>query len=100
MKKKIIATILLIAGLALSWLFYRTEISIGRCLNECGDGKLYNGEEFYNYICYPEWVRTNDIVMTVDLLNPLNNYCDDTVFRYDVVVLEDVGNSSEWRKGV
>ncbi len=80
---------MIIAALLLTaWIGHRTEIDLGLCLNNDGDGKLYNGEPFYNYIHYPEKVNAGDLVLTVDLLNPLNNYCDDIVFRTDFVVKE------------
>lgn len=84
--KKIIITILLASAI---WTAHRTELCIGRVLNDQGDGKLYNGESFYNYICYPERFSQDDIILTVDLLNPTNNYCDDVVFRYDIRLLKN-----------
>lgn len=91
MKKVIIliamSCVLVIAG----WMAHRTEVDFGRVLNDQGDGKLYNGEPFYNY-CYYDTDRfdENDIVLTVCFLNPLNNYCDDILLRYDFTFLKDV----------
>ena len=88
MRKYIVLVALLI--LSSAWIFHRTEIDFGRVLNNQGDGKLYNGEPFYNYIHYDtDRFSENDIVLTVDLLNPLNNYCDDIVFRCDFRVFKN-----------
>lgn len=85
--KKIIITALMAAMI---WTGYRTEIDFGRVLNNDGDGKLYNGESYYNYICYPPEYHTNDIIMTIELLNPLNNACDDIIIRHDVRLFKDI----------
>ena len=82
--------IILIALIPVLWLAHRTEFDVGRVLNEDGDGKLYNGESYYNYIYYPPEYHTNDIVMTVCLLNPLNNYCDDIIIRHDVRLFKNI----------
>ena len=86
MKKALI----IIAALSVLWLGYRTQIDIGRCYDMYGNGKLYNGESYFNYIKYDENVTENDIVITVCLLNPFNNYIDDIIVRYDKVILEDM----------
>jgi hypothetical protein len=85
--KRIIITALLATMI---WTGYRTEIDFGRVLNNDGDGKLYNGESYYNYIAYPEQYKENDIVMTVCLLNPLNNAEDDIIIRHDVRLFKDI----------
>lgn len=93
MKKAIIITLFAILAGSSAWVAHRTEADFGRVLNNQGDGKLYNGEDFYNYIRYDESrFHQDDIVLTVDLLNPLNNYCDDVIFRYDVRVFENKGD--------
>ena len=90
MKKTLIITVFSIIALASGWIFHRSEFDVGRVLNNTGDGKLYNGEPFYNYIHYDETrFYENDIVFTYDLLNPLNTYCDDIIFRYDVRLFKD-----------
>lgn len=72
------------------WMSHRTEIDFGRVLNSQGDGKLYNGEPFYNYICYDqERFQKDDIVLTICFLNPFNNYCDDILVRTDFRILKD-----------
>lgn len=86
MKKAIITVILL----AVFYLAFRTDCDFGRCLDDAGNGKLYNGEEFYNYISYSgTGAEENDIVFTVFLLNPFSIACDDVIYRADVVVLKD-----------
>lgn len=93
MKRSLIITALAVVSLASAWMFHRSELDFGRVLNEQGDGKLYNGEDFYNYIHYDESrFSKNDIVLTYDLLNPFNTYCDDIVFRYDVRVFQNLGD--------
>jgi len=72
------------------WLAHRTEIDCGRVINNQGDGKLYNGEAFYNYIHYPEKYHENDIILTLEVLNPLNNYCDDIIIRHDIRIFENI----------
>ena len=90
MKKTLIITLLSILTITSGWIFHRTEADVGRVVNNQGDGKLYNGEPFYNYIRYDESrFNQDDIVLTIDLLNPLNTYCDDVVFRYDVRLFKD-----------
>ena len=79
-----------IAIMLLGWTAHRTDIDVGRVLNDQGDGKLYNGESYYNYIAYPEKYHTDDIIMTVCLLNPLNNYSDDIIIRTDFRLFKDV----------
>lgn len=86
MKKVIIGALLALTV----WTGYRTEIDFGRVLNNQGDGKLYNGESYYNYIAYPDKYKENDIIMTVCLLNPLNNACDDIIIRHDVRLFKDI----------
>lgn len=86
MKKAIVAVILL----AVFYLAFRTDCDFGRCLDASGNGKLYNGEEFYNYISYSgTGAEENDIVFTVCFLNPLNLANDDIIYRADLVVLKD-----------
>lgn len=84
-KLKRIAYILTI--LVFVWLIHRSELMMGICLNMNGDGHLYNGEPYYNYISY-KWTgaTTDDIVLTYDLLNPFNLADDDVVIRKDFVV--------------
>lgn len=72
------------------WLAHRTEFDIGRVLNNQGDGKLYNGEPYYNYIAYPEEYHTDDIILTFCVLNPLNTYSDDIIYRTDFRLFKNV----------
>lgn len=93
MKKAIIITLLTILAGSSAWVAHRTEADFGRVLNNQGDGKLYNGEDFYNYIRYDEdRFHQDDIILTVDLLNPLNTYEDDIIWRYDIRVFENKGD--------
>lgn len=91
MKKAILITLAILVTLFAARIIGRTEMDFGRVLNNQGDGKLYNGEAFYNY-CYYDADRfhENDIVLTVCLLNPFNTYCDDILLRYDFTVLKNV----------
>ena len=73
--------------LALVWLFIRSDLSVGICLDAEQNGLLYNGEPYYNYISYSETDATEgDLVVTYTLLNPLNDYCDDIVVRTDWII--------------
>lgn len=63
------------------------DISVGRCVNNLGDGKEYNGEPYYNYIHYDsETIHENDIVVTGFILNRYGE-CEYRVF--DKVILKD-----------
>ena len=91
MKKTIIIISCVLFTLLAGWIGHRTEIDFGRVTNNQGDGKLYNGEAFYNYCYYDtERFHENDIVLTVCILNPLNNYCDDIVIRLDKCVFKNI----------
>ena len=84
----IIAEIITII-LVLSTLF---EIDFGRCLNSDGDGKLYNGEPYYNYINYSNTdAEKDDIVMTFCI----NNNYGECEYRYDVVILKNTNRENE-----
>ena len=72
------------------WIAHRIEFDIGRVLNAEGDGKLYNGEPYYNYIAYPTYYDENDIIMTISFMNPLNNECDDMITRMDIRLLRNI----------
>jgi len=87
MKKLILLAILTLS--MTGWIAHRTEIDFGRVLNEDGDGKLYNGESYYNYIAYPDRYHTDDIIMTICILNPLNNECDDIIYRTDYRIFKN-----------
>ena len=88
MKKKIILFTLLAVVL---FLFWKVDVDLGRCLDDSGNGKLYNGEEFYNYISYRgTGAEENDIVLTVCILNPFDTSPDDIIYRADWVVMKDI----------
>lgn len=90
MKRALIFGLTAILLASSAWMVHRTDITIGRVLDNEGNGKLYNGEPYYNYIHYDEdRFSENDIILNIDLMNPLNNCCDDVLFRYDIRVLQD-----------
>ena len=63
------------------------EITVGRCTDNLGNGKEYNGEPYYNYIKYDESeVFENDIVVTGFILNSEGEY-EERLF--DTVVFRD-----------
>lgn len=63
------------------------DISVGRCIDNAGNGKEYNGEPYYNYIKYDEnIIHENDIVVTGFILNEYGE-CEERLF--DIVVLKD-----------
>ena len=82
LKIGIIAEIILLVLILLS----KFDINFGRCINDFGDGKLYNGEPFYNYICYGDIAQQNDIVLTLSVSD--NN--GDWLERWDWIVLKNV----------
>lgn len=70
--------------LAIGRLISRSEIDKGICLDDDGNGQLFNGEPYYNYISYEYTdAKPGNELITYDLLNPFNNYCDDIVIRID-----------------
>lgn len=82
--KKTIRFCLILAAIAIFRIFARSEFDKGICLNSDGDGKVYNGESYYNYINYSRTdASEGDELITYELLNPLNNACDDIVLRID-----------------
>ena len=63
------------------------DVSVGRCIDNAGNGKEYNGEPYYNYIKYDEnIIHENDIVITGFILNRYGE-CEYRVF--DKVILKD-----------
>ena len=67
------------------------EIDFGRCLNDAGDGKLYNGEPFYNYISYRYTsAKQDDIVMTFSVNDFKYKEC---LWRGDIVILRNTKES-------
>lgn len=64
-----------------------TDITVGRCIDNAGNGKEYNGEPYYNYIKYDESeIHENDIIITGFILDEYGE-CEKRLF--DVVVLKD-----------
>ena len=77
---------LIFIGILAYLLAFRTTYDYGICLNENGDGMLYNGEPYYNYISYSGTkAKVNDEVITICILNPLTTYTDDIVARFDFI---------------
>ena len=63
------------------------DVTVGRCMDNAGNGKEYNGEPYYNYIRYDESkVHKNDIVVTGFILN---SYGECEVRLFDKVILKD-----------
>ena len=63
------------------------DITVGRCVDNAGNGKEYNGESYYNYIKYDESkIHENDIVITGFILNEYGE-CEERLF--DKVILKD-----------
>ena len=92
MKNKIVkASLIVIAFLSLCFVLSRFEIEFGRCLNNDGDGQLYNGEPYYNYINYGGHVdaKHDDIVMTISF----NDFNDECMERWDFVILRNTPDS-------
>lgn len=81
--KAILATIIITSILFITGFF---QLEFGRCMNAQGDGKVYNGEPFYNYISYRDIANENDIVMTFSI----NNFYGECAWRADFVVLKNI----------
>ena len=63
------------------------NVTVGRCMDNMGNGKEYNGEPYYNYIHYNEnLIHENDIVVTGFILNT-EGECEERLF--DIVILKD-----------
>ncbi|MBO7731092.1 MAG: hypothetical protein J6S67_01015 [Methanobrevibacter sp.] len=63
------------------------DVTVGRCVDNAGNGKEYNGEPYYNYIKYDESeVHEDDVVVTGFILNSYGE-CEERLF--DVVILKD-----------
>ena len=89
MNKTIKCIIGIFIGVVLLFSFKVFEIDFGRCLNDAGDGKLYNGEPYYNYISYKDIAQENDIIMTFCI----NNFYGECAWRGDIVILKNTKES-------
>ena len=68
------------------------DVTVGRCTDNFGNGKEYNGEPYYNYIAYDsETIHENDIVVTGFILNKYGE-CEFRLF--DKVILKDTKEKS------
>jgi len=70
-------------NLLLFLMLFRPSLTFGECLNNSGDGRIYTDSE-YNYISYRDIAAPGEHVATFQLMNPTNNYCDDTIFIADL----------------
>lgn len=83
MKKRIKTAIYVLAAFAVFCIVLRSDIDKGVCLDDEGNGQIYTDSE-YNYINYKYTdAQKGDELITYELLNPLNNACDDIVLRID-----------------
>lgn len=59
----------------------------GICLDNDGNGKIYNDDSIYNYISYSgiEGVQPGNEIYTFCILNPDSNECDDIIGRIDII---------------
>ena len=81
------ALIITLGILAITWAGVNTEIDYGVCLNDTGDGQVYNADPEYNYISYRNTEAvTGDNVITVLFLNPFNMAPDDYIYRNDWII--------------
>ena len=85
MKKTI--TIIILALMILAAFRFRPILSVGTCLNDNGDGHIDAStdgvQEPYTYISYRGIAAAGERVVTLDIFNPFNNYCDDTILVAD-----------------
>lgn len=68
------------------------ERCIGFCLDYQGNGVVFNGDSYYNYISYRGIATKGDLVVTWLVYDWRNNYVDDIYYRYDYIV----GNMYRW----
>ena len=82
---KIIRTIYIIATAAI--ILLNTELDYGVCLNNQGDGKVYNADAYYNSISYASTeAKAGNKVLTVFFKNPTNMEPDDYIYRHDIII--------------
>ena len=89
MNKTIKCIIGIFIGVVFLFGFKVFEIDFGRCLNDAGDGKLYNGEPYYNYISYRGIGQQDDIIITFCI----NDFYGDCEWRGDIVILRNTKES-------
>ena len=77
----------LIALATLTVLRFRPVLSLGTCIDYDGNGHIEKStdgvQEPYTYISYYGIAEKGQKVITLDIFNPLNNYCDDTILVMD-----------------
>ena len=64
------------------------ERCVGMCLDNEGNGIIFNNDTYYNYINYSSipWIQAGDIIITYFFYNPMSNYEDDIISRSDWVI--------------
>ena len=63
------------------------EIARGTCINDNQDGRLHNGEPYYNYISYKDTSAVDGSEMlTIFMYNPSTTYSDDIKYRWDIKI--------------
>ncbi len=62
--------------------FLVVEVSDGVVVGEKENGKMYGFDEFGYYRAFHDG-KIGDTVTSVFVYNPLNNYSDDIMFRFD-----------------
>lgn len=64
------------------------EKMIGTVVDKKGNGKLMGVGSHYNYISYKgvKGIRKGDVVLTIAIYNPANNFEDDIIERFDYII--------------
>lgn len=64
------------------------ERIIGECIDKKGNGKVMGADPKYNYISYKgvKGVRKGDVILTICIYTPGNNYEDDICERFDYII--------------
>lgn len=90
MKNKIKNIIIIILICMFIFSRFRPVIEMGYCINNYGDGIILNSETLqpidvnYNYVKYDKNL-SGKCIFTLYIFNPLNNYPDDIIIRYDFI---------------
>lgn len=64
------------------------EKMIGTVTNRKGDGRLMGVSSKYNYISYKgvKGIHKGDVILTICIYNPSNNFEDDIIERFDYII--------------
>lgn len=90
MKNKIKNITIIILTILLLFSRFRPTLDFGFCMDNNGNGILLNQndlmpiDDYYNYIGYDKNLM-GKYIYTLCIYNPLNNYCDDIIIRYDFI---------------